>query len=366
MGNTHVDPSSDDPYDDYNFPEEERSYSTHIAPRRFYVFLEVFMAMLFNFLIYYVGYGKLEDFIPESDYKELISMAASLVSMVISVSIALGFIQVVFYRNKMPLKEADPPYKETTSLFTFKNFEMQLFYTIMILFLVYVPLDFITYAIPGTLEFSSSSFSETAYLNFTNFGLFILSAVFFHFMVGFREEFFFRGFHTIRSEKYLITGSSVVITSMYFGLSHFGYLINRLYEGTFKLSQDLHSTVIWTFGAFLVGSVSAVFILKKRMIWPIILAHFLNNVISITVLWLYSTQNVLFWDIVKLLYLPLLGVSLILGIIFFRETKTGVKTYFEAFKSYKTEIPDKKIRGKIIAADIIFGLVFWAVGMWFI
>ena len=122
------DPAHNDPYDDFDFPEEERSYSKHIAPRRFYVFLEVFMAMLFNFLIYRVGYFYIDKyFIPESNYTELISYAANLVSTVISILIALGFIHLVFYKNKMPLKVAEPPYKETASLFTFKKFGIQMF-----------------------------------------------------------------------------------------------------------------------------------------------------------------------------------------------------------------------------------------------
>jgi membrane protease YdiL (CAAX protease family) len=352
------DPIHNDSYDDYDFPEEERSYSKHIAPRRFYVFLEVFMAMLINFLIYQVGYNYLDEYIPESNYKELISYAANLISTAISILIALGFIKVVFYRNKMPLKEAAPPYKETSSLFTFKNFGMQIFYSMLILFFVYIPLDFISYSIPGSLEFTRKSFSETTYINFTNFGFFILFALLMHLMVGIREEFFFRGFTTIRSEKYLITGSSVVISSMYFALSHFTYIFYST-----DVLHDLIPSLIWTLGAFYVGSVSAVFILKKRRIWPIILAHFLNNVISITVLWLNTTHGIYFWDIAKWLYSPLLGVSLILFILFFREVKTGIKSYFSVFHSYRDNIPDKNTRAKIIAADIIFGLLFWAAGM---
>ncbi len=358
----------DDPYYDDPFPDEERSYSSHIATRRFYVFLEVFLAMLVSLLISF-GLTPLINLVPPSNFRGLLVFGANLFSIIVSVVISLLFIQVVFYKNKMPLKEAEPPLKETTSLFTFKKFGMQLLSALLILFLVYIPLDFLTYSIPGLLDYSRRSLVETdptegginAYLSFSQFGPFILYGVLLHFMVGFREELFFRGFHSLRSEKYLNFSSSVVITSMYFGLAHLGYIFRSS-----NIIQDLLPAFIWTLGGFFVGSVSAVFILRTKLIWPIIIAHFLNNVISSTVIWLNSVQNVNFWDLTKMLYLPLLAISVILAVLFFREVKTGVKSYFEAFKSYKTEIPDKNIRGKIIAADIIFGLVFCAVGMWFI
>ncbi len=360
------DPIRDDPFYDDEFLEEERTYSTYIIPRRFYVFLEVFMAMLINFLIN-IGFIYLYPLIPPSEFRGLIIFCTSMLSIILSITLSLVFIQLVFYKNKMPLKEAEPPLKETISLFTFKKFGLQLLFTALILFLVYIPLDFVTYAIPGGLEFSRRSLVENdnnginTYLDFTQFSSFILVGSLLHLMVGVREELFFRGFHTMRSEKYLNPGSTVVITSMFFALSHFTYV----FYSTQPL-LDLLPAFIWTLGAFLVGSVSAVFILKTKMIWPVILAHSVNNIISSSVIWLTSIQHVNFWDLAKWLYLPLLGISVLLTVIFFKEVKTGVKFYFDTFKSYKNEITEKKIRGKVIIADIIFGLIFWAVGMWFI
>jgi membrane protease YdiL (CAAX protease family) len=357
---------SDDPYFEDSFPEEERSYSTRIATRRFYVFLEVFMAMLINYLLN-LGFFYLNELIPASDYKGLIIFFTSLISIIISVTLSLLFIKAVFYKNKMPLKEAEPPLKETTSLFTFKNFGMQLLFALLLLFLVYIPLDFLTYSLPGGLDFSWRSLVEndtqgiSAYLNFTQFGSFILYGMLLHLMVGIREETFFRGFHTMRTEKYLNPGSSVVITSMYFAMSHFTYIF-----WSSQPVQDLLPAFVWAITAFVVGSASSAFILKKRLMWPIIIAHFLNNVISSTVVWLNRVHNVGIVDLAKMLYFPLIGVSIILVAIFFREVKTGIKSYFGVFKSYKTEIPEAKTRGKIIIADIVFGLIFWAVGMWFI
>jgi len=180
-------------------------------------------------------------------------------------------------------------------------------------------------------------------------------------MVGIREETFFRGFLSVRADKYVIIGSGIVISSIYFGLAHFGYIFYSSH-----LPQDLLPAIIWTLGGFYVGSVSSVFISKTRLIWPIIIAHTLNNVISSSVVWLTSIQNVSFWVIAQWLYLPLMGISIILAVIFFHEVKSGVKTYFNAFKSYKTEITDKKIRIKIIIADIIFGFLFWGVGFFLV
>lgn len=360
------DPVRDDPYDDYDFPEEERSYSAHIAPRRFYIFLETFLVMLISFLLW-IGITNLVNLLPETGnpYQELFKFALSVIYLIIAVVLALTFVQFVFHKSSLPMKESAPPIKETFSLFTFKKFGKQLFYALLLLFLVYIPLDFLTYAIPGSLEFSQQSFGGTGvniYLTFTNFGSFILYGTLLHLMVGFREELLFRGYVTMRSEKYVNPGSAVVMSSIFFGFSHFGYLIIGLFRGTVNLAQDFLPALLWTIGAFFVGSVSAVFILKKRMIWPIILAHALNNVISSSVLWLNGVHNVSFLDLSKWLYLPLIGVSIIVGIIFFREVKSGVKEYFGIFKSYKESIPEKKPRGKAVTADIIFGLIFWVIG----
>ncbi len=361
------DPIHDDPYDEYNFPEEERSYSRHIAPRRFYIFLETFLVMLISFLLW-IGATYIIGLLPETSnpFRELFTYGFSVVYLIIAVILALTFVQSVFHKSSLPMVKSDPPLKETISLFTFKKFGMQLFYALLLLFLVYIPLDFITYTIPGSLEFSQKSLGNqgvNVYLSFTNFGPFVLYGILLHLMVGIREELFFRGYMTIRSEKYVNGGSAVVISSIFFGFSHLGYLVYGLMDGTVILAQDLLPAMLWTLGAFFVGSVSAVFIIKKRIIWPIILAHALNNVISSSVLWLNGVNNINFWDLAKWLYLPLLGVSLILATIFFREVKNGIKSYFGAFKSYKEAIPDSKPRGKAVLADIIFGLVFWALGL---
>ena len=356
----------DDPYYENPYPEEESSYSTHIVPRRFYVFLEVFMAMLLNFLIF-LGFRYLIPLLPASDYRGLIIFSAQLISIIISTVLALIFIHFVFYKSNMPLKKAEPPLKETSSLFTFKKVGMQILFTFLLLFLVYIPLDFLTYALPGGLEFSRRSLLSNgtwginAYLNFTQIGPFLLYGILLHLMVGVREELFFRGFLSIRTEKYNNVGSSVVISSIFFALSHFTYIF---YSS--EIRYDLLPAFVWTIGAFFVSSVSAVFILKTRFIWPIILAHTINNVISSSVLWLNSIQNVDFWNIAKWLYLPLLSISILLTIIFFGEVKAGIKSYFTAFQSYKTELTERKTRYKTILADIIFGILFWAIGMWFI
>jgi membrane protease YdiL (CAAX protease family) len=311
-----------------------------------------------------LGFSYITPLIPASNYRGLLIYGGQLICLILSTVLALLFVTAVFYKNKIPMKEAAPPLKETTSLFSFNKFGNQIIFSLLLLFLVYIPLDFVTYAFPGGLDFSQRSLADSdinAYLSFTQFGPFILYGLVLHFMVGIREELFFRGFFTMRAEKYVIIGSTVVITSMYFGLSHLGYLFFSA-----NPFQDLLPAILWTLGAFYVGSVSAVFILKRRLIWPVILAHFLNNVISSTVLWLNSVQNVTFFDLTKWLYIPLLTISIILAVIFFQEVKSGVKSYFGVFKSYKTEIPEKRTRSKIILADIVFGLLFWAVGMWFI
>ena len=88
---------SDDSYYEDSFPEEERSFSTRIVTRRFYVFLEVFMAMLVNYLLN-LGFFYLNKLIPASNYRGLLIFCTSLVSIILSVVISLLFIKAVFYK----------------------------------------------------------------------------------------------------------------------------------------------------------------------------------------------------------------------------------------------------------------------------
>ncbi|MBN2154760.1 MAG: CPBP family intramembrane metalloprotease [Candidatus Lokiarchaeota archaeon] len=348
-------------------PESPADYSTHIVTRRFYVLLEVFMLMLLNFLII-IGLQYLIRLIPISEsnpYQGLMLYGTNLLSVLIATILSLIFVQLVFYKSKLPLLNPEPPLKETYSLFTFKNFGTQLLFTFLLLFLVYIPLDFLTYSLPGGLDYSKRSLNTNpdvnAYLNFPSFVTFIIYSIFLHLMVGIREETFFRGYLTVRAEKYLNPSSSILISSLYFGLSHFAYLFTSE-----NLVIDILPAIVWSLGGFLVGSISATFLLKNRMIWPIILAHTLNNVISSSALWLYSTQNFTLWNLAKLVYFPLIGVSVILAALFFRELRTGIKSYLGFFKSYKIILPEPYIRRKIILADIFFGLLFWAIGIFFI
>jgi hypothetical protein len=179
-------------------------------------------------------------------------------------------------------------------------------------------------------------------------------------MVGIREELNYRGFISVRGEKYLNLGSSIVISSLFFAMSHFSYYVRLPIS---QLLPNIIPALIWSIASFIVGSVSAVFILKHRMLWPIIIAHMFNNIISGTVLWLYSTYGLSFWFIVRFIYFPLLGISLLLGIIFFKEVKSGLKDYYTAFKDYKNKVTDKSARKSAIVLDIFFALILWVLSI---
>lgn len=340
---------------------------------RVYFFLEIAIIMILNMVFLII----MQSLLPY-DWENL-SMVESvignylvpLISLLIALLIGLVLIKkIVGGSERIDAPEETNPMREVFSTFkvTKKNAKYQLMYAMLLLFLIYVPIDFLANLIPGVLDFTSAAFGDATrygFLNQNDWVVFIVFATVIYFISSFREELFYRSFAIVRGRRHVGLYSSVLITSISFGLSHFLYIIVNEETMGFPLGA-----IIWGGTAFLTGSISALFIGKKRYIWPLIISHALNNVISSASVWLYNNNGAeyvewsqigVFFDIAIPLYIPLLIISGILLIVFRKHNKSGMKQYFEIGKKYGEELGDSK--GKLILFDIILSLLIFVTSL---
>ena len=76
--------------------------------------------------------------------------------------------------------------------------------------------------------------------------------------------------------------SAIMMASFYFGLNHFAYFLNPVSQ-----NYPFWFPFLWFLQTFIVGIILGIFIVKKRWIFPVILAHALNNIVSAHAVWSY-------------------------------------------------------------------------------
>jgi membrane protease YdiL (CAAX protease family) len=332
---------------------------------RFYIFIEICIVLVLN-AIFYVLLASIIGVPLEpstNPISVIILYIENLLSIVLSSIVGLILIKYIFRTKEIvPNNNDKSPISETFSTFKIKknNIGYQLLYGALFLFLIYIPMDFIAYSIPGVLDFSSSALGASdvnVYLNYTSFLLFIGYCVLIHLCVGIREELFFRGVGVTRARRYIGNYPAVVIISIFFGFSHFSYLLT-----SDNLLADFLPAVIWGLSAFVAGSASALFIMKKRYIIPLIFAHTLNNIISASAVWMFN-QGIQFSQIAQSVYLPLLIISAILFIIFRKHVVSGLRNYKNIIPEYIKEIKQSKTNIFLaIVIDLLIGIMLWFVG----
>jgi hypothetical protein len=115
-----------------------------------------------------------------------------------------------------------------------------------------------------------------------------------------------------------------------------------------------------------VGFINAAFITRKKWLFPVIFAHFVNNIITTHTIW-YITQGGYFYDIFIFLYTPLIIIAFIVFVMQYPRIKKGVqyvsndiKNYFRADTKRNETSKDRSIR---IVFDIIIILSLWLIAM---
>ena len=327
-------------------------------------FLDIFIVLVVNFVIFTL----LGSFIPrefiEGDNGAIIFYSIKLISLLVGSFTGLIIIQKVFY-DKDPSSEIRKysVVKEITSLFRInkKNIKHQIIHTLLLLFLIYIPLDLLAYIIPGMLKFSADSLLSSPlnqYIANPNFLIFLGFSVFIYFTVGIGEELFFRGVTVIRGKNRFGKNPSIILSSIAFGMFHFAYIF-----GSDNPASDFIPALVWGLSAFLIGSISALYLIKTRFILPLILCHAINNIISSIALWNFHTQGSDILNLSLTLYLPFLIVSIILAIIFKSKIKFGLSSYSNLFLAYFKSLGNKnKYKITMILIDIGLGFLFWWIG----
>jgi len=244
-----------------------------------------------------------------------------------------------------------------------KNYKYQILYGLLIFFLIFLPFDFFGFVlIPEMLEYQSYTRPDTdVYLTSeTSYILFLVSVIIIQFSVAISEETISRGLVTKRGSEHFFSMSAVMISALYFGFGHFAYFLNpisRLYP--------IWIPFIWFLQAFIVGIILSLFVLKKKWIFPVIIAHTLNNIITAHAMW--SFNNAIDFSVLALyLYCPLLIIGCVLFIWQFTQIKESLSIGFKMLISYfKRDNVNEDTRGDLIFRvfiDILMGLIIFFMG----
>ncbi len=232
------------------------------------------------------------------------------------------------------------------------NFKYQLFYGILLLFLVFIPLDFIFYLIPGMLEYSIDSLITSSntnrYLLYEDYFLFLISVIIIQVSVAYFEEILVRGVLAKRGNDYFNKMSAVMISSFYFGLGHLAYFLLPIRE-----NYPIWFPIIWFIQAFFVGIILGIFFLRKKWLFPLIFSHGLNNIISANALWFW-VNSYDFLIITLFQYIPLLCISVILFILQYSTIKEAIISGLIEIKNYFTTNEKIGINKKMIILRVCF------------
>jgi len=323
--------------------------------QRLYYLLEVLIIFIGIFIFMLIPTFLLPFFI---DYKHIFFEPLFFILRVAMIIIAIPlFLYLSNYimesqKKKLILEEDISPSKNFLTLFniTKNNFKYQLLYGILLLFLIFIPLDFFTYLfLPDMLSYSSIVLNPTGEFSYNSYFMesyyvFLLSVIIIQIFVAVYEETLIRGFLANRGSDYLKKMSAIIITSFFFGLGHFSYVL-----ATPSIGLPIIFPIMW----FL-------------QIFPVIFAHAVNNIISA-----HSIYNFIHLNDYSLMsfivYIPLLMISIVLFVWQFSRIKESLSIGFKEFISYfkKDEEIGEDWLEKIvrIMMDFLFGLIIFMIGV---
>jgi membrane protease YdiL (CAAX protease family) len=288
------------------------------------------------------------------------SLRALIIIIAIPLFIYLSTFLIASQRD--PVREANiTPSKNYLRLYkvTKKNYKFQILFGLLILFLIFIPMDFLTYLfIPEMIEYTADSLltnTVNSYLT-ESYLVFLFSVIIIQFSVGIYEESLARGYIALRANEYMPKMSAVVISSLFFGFGHFAYI---LIPG---INFPIIFPIIWFLQTFFVGIVLSILVIRKKWLFPAIIAHAINNIISAHAIWNYLQGND-FEIMIYFMYIPLLIIS---GILLFWQLpriKEGLKTGISEVKSYFDSSQSAGINITKVIVDIIIAILAILVGV---
>ncbi|MHA2120076.1 MAG: CPBP family intramembrane glutamic endopeptidase [Promethearchaeota archaeon] len=269
-------------------------------------------------------------------------------------------------KRKVIITEDISPSKGHLKMFkmTKNNYKYQILYGILIFLLLFLPMDFFTYLfVPKMIEYQAFALglkSTNSYLLTSNYFIFLISVIVIQISVGVTEETIARGFLAKRGSEYYFKMSAVMISSLYWAFGHFAYFldpVSRFYPVWFPL--------VWFIQALIIGLVLALFVLRKKWILPVIIAHTLNNIISAHTVWGFWQGNA-FQVVTLYLYIPLLIIGVVFLIWNRSKIKDGISSGFKEFKTYFRSDSKEESKGYTlfrVLFDILMGIIIFVMGL---
>jgi len=343
-----------------------------IIRQRFYYLFEILIIFLGIFIFMLIPTFLLPFLIESTSviFEPLYYLVrATIIVVAIPLFLYISYFIMEKQRKILILDEDISPSRNFLNLFkiTRKNFKFQLLYGILLLFLIFIPLDFFTYLlVPDMIDFVSTALQpsgESSLNNYftENYFIFLLSIILIPLCVAIYEESLTRGFLTNRGSEYFNKMSAVIITSFFFGLGHFSYILT-----TPSIGFPIIFPIIWFLQTFLVGIVLSMVVLRRRWIFPVIFAHTLNNVISSFSIWNHI-NHIDFSFMIFYVYIPLLIIGIILLIWQFSRIKESLSIGWKEFKSYFARdetIGENSLETVVrIMIDFLFGLFIFIIGV---
>lgn len=323
---------------------EESNFSTKIKHR--FVFLVKFLfALLFNFLFFIIIKSIFDNF---QNLKETTFIISFWLLFMIATSLGIILAYYLITKFIQPQNQpSSPNFKAILTPFVINSANIKdiIQYSLILFFLIYIPIDMIGYFIPKMLEFSAASLLPNTYNNYLTYSLQLMIpiAMIVHFCVAFREEFLIRNYFLVIGQEELKPSTAYIFSAIYFGLAHFNYIFS---SGSANYSPFF--PIYWGLSATVIGLTAGLVFIKKKMIWPLIFSHWGNNVVSSIAL-RNHIEGIPYTQTVLQLYLPILIISLLLVIFSFKKIKKGFKAAIDLLKGYKIEnlsLPQKEIESK--------------------
>jgi len=254
--------------------------------------------------------------------------------------------------NSQLVKKELAPHRGYLKLYTMtkKNYIYQLLYTVLILFLILIPFDFlISITIPESIFYRASLLgfeAENSFLFLNDITLFILYSIIIQLSLSFSNETIFRGLIVKRGSEHFNKISAVVISTFYFTFAEL--FLNPIY-----LTVSLYFGIIWVIKSFIVGLVLSLIIIRRKWLFPMIIAKAFETFLSSLIIWDFLRGG----NAIQLsifIYFPLFFVGLILLILQRVRVKESLQIGIEMLKSYF----QKDIKLKESSGDKNFRILF--------
>ena len=326
-----------------------------IIEKRLHFALSILFLSIINY-IFRLIFNALLNIFSVNELTEILLSYLFFAIMMISSTIIVFYI---FSKTSLKLDEDEESTSEKQSLtikkqvgsslnslfqgFTFKNFGSQLKSALILICIIYIPLDFFSYVIPlifklDVLEYQYNALTSSLlgrYLSY-EINLMIIMTIIIHFFIALKEEFVFRGFYIFMGEKKLNKSTAFIYSAILFGLAHFSYIFTTIADGS-----SFFFPVWWFFNATIIGITSAYFYISKKQLWPLIIAHWVNNVISANIL-RRNHDGVPFWQESFLtIYVPIFVLGIVLLVIYRKSLIKHIKRIYNYFKDYIIETSPK-------------------------